>query len=122
MATDRNKLEQMRSLVKAWRNSGTGQKAFCATQHINIHTFKYWVEKIDRIDRLEKDHQSEVKKVSSTHKSKGFIPLKAPMSLAHTISSRSGASFKTRFECRIGGNNQIFTVLNDTQIYPIKKY
>jgi uncharacterized protein (UPF0335 family) len=79
MATDRNNLEQMRSLVKAWRNSGTGQKAFCATQHINIHTFKYWVEKIDR---LEKDHQSEVKKVSPTHKSKGFIPLKAPMPLA----------------------------------------
>jgi uncharacterized protein (UPF0335 family) len=78
MATDRHNLEQMRSLVRAWRSSGTGQKAFCATQHINIHTFKYWVEKIDR---LEKDHQSEVKKVPPTHKSKGFIPLKAPMSL-----------------------------------------
>lgn len=79
MATDRNKLEQMRSLVKAWRGSGTGQKAFCATQNINIHTFKYWVEKIDRI---EKHHQSEVKKVPPTHKSKGFIPLKTPMFLA----------------------------------------
>jgi uncharacterized protein (UPF0335 family) len=82
MATDRNNLEQMRSLVKAWRISGTGQKAFCATQQINIHTFKYWVEKIDRINRTKQPNQSEVKKVPPTHKSKGFIPLKAPISLA----------------------------------------
>jgi hypothetical protein len=91
MATDRNKIEQMRSLVKSWRISGTGQKAFCATHHINIHTFKYWVEKIekiekiDRIDRIDKTgqpHQSISNKVRPTPKSKGFIPLKAPKSLA----------------------------------------
>jgi hypothetical protein len=83
MATDSNKTAQMRSLVTAWRSSGTGQKAFCTAHDINIHTFKYWVEKLEK---LEKPKQNEPNKVPPTPKSmesresKGFISLQYPQS------------------------------------------
>lgn len=50
MGTDKEKLAKMATLVSSWRASGTGKKAFCAVQGINIHTFTYWVEKIEGLN------------------------------------------------------------------------
>lgn len=41
----------MFSLVDQWKTSGVTQKAFCAEQAINTHTFSYWVAKLRRADQ-----------------------------------------------------------------------
>ncbi len=41
----------MFSLVDQWKASGVTQKAFCAEQAINTHTFSYWVAKRRRADQ-----------------------------------------------------------------------
>ena len=66
MATENQKIDQMRSLVRAWRTSGTDKKAFCASHQINIHTFTYWVAKVENTDPIK---QASASKVS------GFIAL-----------------------------------------------
>lgn len=72
MATDNRKFKEMSTLVGAWRTSGMGKKAFCAAHEINIHTFTYWVEKVEK-------HVWEEERVSPT-KTKGFIALSIPES------------------------------------------
>ena len=39
----------MFALVDQWKTSGVTQKAFCAEQGINTHTFSYWVAKHKQI-------------------------------------------------------------------------
>lgn len=70
MATENRKLKEMSTLVGAWRTSGMGKKAFCAAREINIHTFTYWVEKVEK-NVLQGD------RISPT-KTKGFIALSIP--------------------------------------------
>ena len=41
----------MFALVDQWKSSGVTQKAFCAEQNINNHTFSYWVAKRRRADQ-----------------------------------------------------------------------
>jgi hypothetical protein len=38
--------EKMRALVSVWQTSGQTQNEFAAANHVNIHTFKYWLYKI----------------------------------------------------------------------------
>lgn len=38
----------MVKLIDLWRSSGGSKKTFCLEQGINIHTFTYWVEKLER--------------------------------------------------------------------------
>ena len=42
------KSEAMFRLIGLWRSSGRSKKSFCLEQGINIHTFTYWIEKIER--------------------------------------------------------------------------
>jgi hypothetical protein len=71
MATDNQKFRQMSSLVSAWRTSGTGKKAFCAAHEINVHTFTYWVEKLEKVDK---------ERPTLGLKTRGFIALEEPES------------------------------------------
>lgn len=45
MANDKSKSAQMSALISSWRSSGVSKKTFCASSHINIHTFTYWLAK-----------------------------------------------------------------------------
>ena len=41
------KSEEMAKLIAAWRSSERSKKSFCTEQGINIHTFTYWIEKLE---------------------------------------------------------------------------
>lgn len=75
MSTENQKFRQMSSLVSAWRTSNTGKKAFCAAHAINIHTFTYWVEKIEKVDK-----KAAPERPARLIKTRGFIALQEPES------------------------------------------
>ena len=38
--------KQMQSLVEEWMQSSYSQRQFARHYHINIHTFRYWIQKM----------------------------------------------------------------------------
>jgi hypothetical protein len=72
--------DEMRSLVSAWRSSGQSHKAFSAAHNINIHTFKYWVDRIAYLDSHERVGDClESGGVTSTPLPKGFVAIQSPL-------------------------------------------
>ena len=55
MAQPRRKVTEAESaeLVAAWRTSKRALPAWCASQGIDGRSFRYWAERLDRLDRLD---------------------------------------------------------------------
>ena len=52
-------LGQMEPLIKEWQKTGISKKLFCRTHKINVHTFSYWVDKLDKLGRGSKENTKE---------------------------------------------------------------
>lgn len=46
------------SLIDAWRRSGLSQSVFSVREDISLGTFKWWVYRLDRANRLVAEHES----------------------------------------------------------------
>jgi hypothetical protein len=82
------KAAKMSALVGLWRESGGSKKAFCASHGINVHTFNYWIAKIE----------SEREGVDAPI---GFVPLHAPES-GLSICFPSGATLRLGSQLSVG--------------------
>ncbi len=49
----------MEPLIKEWQKTGISKKLFCRTHKINVHTFSYWVDKLDKLGRGSKENTKE---------------------------------------------------------------
>ncbi len=52
-------LGQMEPLIKEWQKTGINKKLFCRTHKINVHTFSYWVDKLDKLGTGSKENTKE---------------------------------------------------------------
>jgi hypothetical protein len=52
-------LGQMEPLIKEWQKTGMNKKLFCRTHKINVHTFSYWVDKLDKLGTGSKENTKE---------------------------------------------------------------
>ena len=52
-------LGQMEPLIKEWQKTGISKKLFCRTHKINVHTFSYWVDKLDKLGTGSKENTKE---------------------------------------------------------------
>jgi len=77
-------LEQMKPLIKEWQKTGISKKLFCRTHKINVHTFSYWVDKLDKLGTGSKENtkESTEKTLKQATKSaatvgKGFVQIES---------------------------------------------
>jgi hypothetical protein len=89
------KAAKMSALVGLWREGGGSKKAFCASHGINVHTFNYWIAKLDS-------------EQEGSNTPIGFVPLCAPES-GLSICFPSGAML--RVGSQLSGNSR-FKFLN----------
>jgi transposase-like protein len=66
-------LEQMKPLIKEWQKTGMNKKLFCRTHQINVHTFSYWV---DKLEKGSKETSKQANKSASTLV-KGFVRIES---------------------------------------------
>jgi transposase-like protein len=60
-------LEQMKPLIKEWQKTGMNKKLFCRTHQINVHTFSYWVDKLEKgSEKVSKETSMQANKSAST--------------------------------------------------------
>ena len=73
-------LEQMAPLIKEWRKTGMNKKLFCRTHQINVHTFSYWVDKLDKLGIGSKESTEKTLKQatkSAATLGKGFVQIES---------------------------------------------
>lgn len=56
------KLNETRALRQAqiaqYRQSGKSAEEWCKAHHVNFHTLRYWITKLNKTDPLANNHQS----------------------------------------------------------------
>ena len=87
MEKARERREEMLGMVKLWRTGGETKKSFCLEQGLNIHTFTYWVEKLEREKRI-----LETSSLGFVRLAVGFEGLEIRFPKGATISLRDGMS------------------------------
>ena len=70
-------LGQMEPLIKEWQKTGISKTLFCRTHQINVHTFSYWIDKLEKgSEKVSKKTSNQANKSASTLV-KGFVRIES---------------------------------------------
>ena len=70
--------EEMFTLIRKWKKSGTNQKDFCRQHDISIHAFHYWQKKLRQKQSTPVPGFIPVETVPPTNESNGEIQIQYP--------------------------------------------
>jgi hypothetical protein len=77
--------QEMFSLIKKWKESGTNQKDFCDRHDITLHAFYYWLRKYKQANQYSENRFMPVEIVPPGNDARGEIQIHYPNGVLITL-------------------------------------